>query len=395
MLSQLVSELKPSPTLALASKAKELKAQGHDVISLTVGEPDWETYAKAKEAGKEAIESGQTRYTPASGTPELRKAIAGMINSQIGTDYEFTQVTVTSGAKFILFSALSTLLDPEDEIIIPAPYWVSYTAMANLCRAKSVIVEGQEANGFKITADQFKTAITDKTKVFLLNSPSNPTGMVYSKQELSEIAEVLKANPKVVVLSDDIYNQLSFNEDKFAPHLLQVAPELKDRVVCVNGVSKAYAMTGWRIGWATGPKEIISGMTNFQSQALGCSSSVSQAASLAAIQYTQNDINLALETLSQRRSFGLECLNEVDGFDLQTPEGAFYFWVSIKDVLAKSGLEDSRAYSQKLLEEHNVVVVPGQEFGMDGFIRLSYAVPNESMKQAADRFSEFHKNIMK
>ncbi len=398
MLSKLVSQLQPSPTLALAAKAKELKASGKDVISLTVGEPDWETYDVAKKSGIDAINKGITRYTPASGSAEIKEAVVKLINSQLGTSYKMNNVTVTAGAKFILFSALNSLLDPDDEVILPAPFWVSYTAMVDLCRAKPVILEtGLEAN-FKVTAEQIEKAITSKTKLIMLNSPSNPTGMVYSKDELRQIADVLMKHPDIAIVSDDIYNQLCFNNDGFAPHLLQVEPSLGDRCVCVNGVSKAYAMTGWRIGWATGPENIIKAMTNFQSQALGAASSISQMASAAALNEAHRDVKNALTQLNQRREFGFEKLSSVPGFKLLNPEGAFYFWISISDLMSKSNskftLNDSRAYSSALLEEKNVVVVPGQEFGCDGYIRVSYAVENESMSKAVERFTEFNRSFL-
>jgi aspartate aminotransferase len=398
MLSKLVSKLKPSPTLALAAKAKELKASGKDVISLTVGEPDWETYDVAKEAGINAINNGITRYTPASGNLEIKEAVVKLINDQLGTRYNNSNVTVTAGAKFILFSALNSLLDPDDEVLLPSPYWVSYTAMIDLCRAKAVILESGIDSNFKVTAKQIENLISDKTKVLMLNSPSNPTGMVYTEKELREIADVLLKHPKVAILSDDIYNQLCFNEEGFAPHLLKVEPSLVDRCVCINGVSKAYAMTGWRIGWATGPDTIIKAMTNFQSQALGAASSISQMASAAALNNAHSDVKETLIQLKQRRSFGFEKLNSVPGFTLLNPEGAFYFWISISDLMSKSNskynLKDSRAYSQALLEEKNVVVVPGQEFGCDGFIRISYAVENEAMEKAVERLTDFNKSFL-
>ncbi|RYZ75442.1 MAG: aminotransferase class I/II-fold pyridoxal phosphate-dependent enzyme, partial [Proteobacteria bacterium] len=265
MLSKRAQNLKTSPTLFLVAKAKELQAQGHPVISLTVGEPDWATFPVAAKAGHEAIDTGLTKYTPANGTLELRQAIAAKIKSEIGQEYGPKSVTVASGAKFIIFGALQMLVSPGDEVILNSPYWVSYPTMIELADGVPVIVDcGADVN-FKMTPEKLEKAITPKTKAFLFCSPSNPTGVVYSLAELKALAEVLKRHPHVYVISDDMYNRLMLDGSKLAPHILQAAPELKERVVLVNGGSKAYSMTGWRIGWAAGPEKVITAMSDYQS----------------------------------------------------------------------------------------------------------------------------------
>lgn len=396
-LSKHVRNLKPSPTLALAAKAIELKKAGKDVISLTVGEPDWETYPHIKAKGIEAIEKNHTKYTAASGIVELRQAIADQFVGWYKVPVKPEHVTVTGGAKFILFAALQTLLDPGNEIIIPLPYWVSYPTMAELCDAKVVTIDTDSASRFKVTAQQLKQAITPRTKVFLFNSPSNPTGMTYTLQELEDMAEVLKENPRVYVVSDDIYNQLNFTTGSRSPHLLDVAPELFDRVVSVNGVSKAYAMTGWRIGWAVGNKEIISGMANYQSQALGSTSSISQDAAVAALLSSDSFIQEVGHRLKIRCEAALKGLNQVAGLVTYSPDAAFYLWSDVRAFVGKqfkgTVITDSRAFSELLLQEKNVVVVPGQEFGVDGYIRMSFALEEPAFAEAAKRIKEFCESL--
>ncbi|MBY0452068.1 MAG: aminotransferase class I/II-fold pyridoxal phosphate-dependent enzyme, partial [Bdellovibrionaceae bacterium] len=272
MLSKRAQNLKPSPTLFLVAKANELKAQGHDIISLTVGEPDWPTYPAAAEAGIEAIRKGVTKYTAASGTPELRKAIVAATERDIGQTYAINEVAVTSGAKYAIFAALQVLCDTNDEVIIHSPYWVSYPVMVELAGGTPKLVTCTEETNFKITPELLKNAITPNTKAFLFCSPSNPTGFVYTKEELKALADVIKQHPRIVVITDDMYNRLMFDGSRCAPHILQVAPELKDRTVVINGGSKAYSMTGWRIGWAMGPKNVIASLGDFASQSTGAPS---------------------------------------------------------------------------------------------------------------------------
>ena len=394
MLSKRMQELKPSPTLALAAKAKKLKSEGHDVVSLTVGEPDWPTYAKAKEAGKTAIDQNKTTYTPASGIPDLKKAVASLIGSQLGRDIAPTEVTVGSGAKFIIYTALTAILDPGEEVIVPSPYWVSYPTMVELAGGTAKIVTCGEDTDFKMTAEQLSSAIGPKTKAILLNSPSNPTGAEYSKQELEALIGVIKKHPDLVIISDDIYNQLSFNQEKLSPHILNLAPDLFDRCISINGMSKAYSMTGWRIGWAVGPEKVIKAMGSFQSQTTGAASSISQWASVEAINSCKDEVADALEALKERKNFFMDKVANIPGMKTFVPQGAFYLWVNVEDWMGQTykgqTLEHSGHIAEKLLEDEKLAVVPGREFGLDGYLRLSFAASPEDLEKATQRFIKFH-----
>jgi aspartate aminotransferase len=385
--------MKPSATLALAALSKELVAQGNDVISLSVGEPDWDTYAPIKSAAIEAIQKGQTKYTPANGIPELRKLIAAQTNQQLGTQYDLNQVTVTTGAKFIVFAAMQMILDPGDEVLIPAPFWVSYPTMVELADATPVIVNCGEHERFKLMPDQLRAALTPKTKMLILNSPSNPTGEVYSNEELSALASVLRDFPKVIILSDDIYNRLVFDGMKIAPHLLQAAPEFAARTVVINGASKTYAMTGWRLGWALGPKEIIQAMTDYQSQSVSCAASFVQAATVTALEKCQQDVLDSLSVLENKRNIFMNQLHEIKELQVSTPGGAFYLWVRIQDLLGRSlagqKLTSSRDFCQALLKDQMVAVVPGIEFGCEGYLRMSYVLSEKRIAEAVARIRNF------
>ncbi len=393
MLSKKGLNLKPSPTLFLVAKAKELAAQGHDVISLTVGEPDWATFEVPSQAGIEAIQKNITKYTAAAGTIELRKVIAERIKTDIGLDYTPAQVTVGSGAKFIIFAALQMLCDPEDEVIIHSPYWVSYPTMVELVDGVPKIVVCDEADNFKLTAARLEQAITPKTKAFLFCSPSNPTGLFYSKTELQAMAEVLKRHPRVMVISDDIYNRLTFDGSSVAPHLLHVAPELKDRVVMVNGGSKAYSMTGWRIGWAVGPQKLIGAMADYQSQTTGSASSIAQHAALKAIPACEKDIALVNTKLIQRKTKAMEALAGIKEFKVSEPQGAFYLWVNIKACLGRKfeghTIENDKMFCDILLQKYFVATVPGIECGNSGYMRLSFAIETEKFVAAVARMKSF------
>jgi len=384
--------LKPSPILMLAARASELKAAGHNVISLSIGEPDWDTYENIKEVAIGAIRVGMTKYTPANGIPELRQAIAQQTSEDTGVVYDPSEVTVSSGAKFVLFAALQALVDPGQEVILVAPFWASYTTMVELAGGVPRIVVCEENTDFKLTPEQLRAAITPRTKLLLLNSPSNPTGKVYTREELKQLADVLKEHPHVAVISDDIYNRLSFDE-KVSPHILQVAPELRDRVIVLNGASKSYAMTGWRLGWALGPKAVVSAMTSYQSQSVSCATAVSQHAALEAIRNSDKNVAATVEKLRQRRDFLIEELHKIDGIRVAVPEGAFYLWVNVKPYIGKTYkgklMETSADLSAGLLDDQLVAVVPGIEFGLDGYLRLSYALENAKGKEAVDRMKSF------
>ena len=393
MLSRKGKSLKPSPTLAIAAKAKELQAQGHQVISLSVGEPDWDTFPVIKEAGIKAIEAGQTKYSPANGTPQLRTAIAHKTRELLGVEYSPNEVTVSAGAKFILFSALQMLCDPGDEVLIPAPYWVSYPTMVELVDGVPVIVPSDELSDFKVHAHHIEKKITPKTKVLLLNSPSNPTGQVYTRAELEDIARLLRRHPQIVILSDDIYNQLVFTGDKVAPHLLHCAPDLKGRLISVNGASKSYSMTGWRLGWALGPEAVIKAMSNYQSQTVSCAAPFTQAAALAGLQAGDGELHSHLNTLAARRDLFIDGINGIPGWRAGSPQGAFYVWADIRALLGRSWhsqpLRTSGDVAAALLDSQKVAVVPGGESGLEGYLRLSFAVHERDLREAITRLRTF------
>lgn len=391
-LSKRAQKLKPSPTLFLVAKAKELSAQGHNVISLTVGEPDWETFSSAKTAGIYAIQENITKYTPANGTLELRQVICQKLKRELGIDYSAEQITVAAGAKYIIFSALQVLCSSGDEVIIGAPYWVSYPAMVELAEGNPKIVLCDEATNFKMTGPLLEQAINKKTKVFMFCSPSNPTGLQYSRQELEELAEVLRRHPQVAIISDDIYNRLVFDGSLVAPHLLQVAPDLADRAILINGGSKAYAMTGWRIGWASGPLNIIKSMADYQSQSTGSPPTIAQYALQKAIEGSEEDIQRVNERLIYRRKSGLEILETIPEFKVFMPEGAFYFWIDISAVFGKTfqgkAIENSKDFCGVLLEKFFVATVPGAEFGMEGYMRLSFACSEGNFRDGVTRMRD-------
>lgn len=392
-LSRRAQLLKPSPTLLLAAKAKELAAQGRRIFSLSVGEPDWPTLAVAVEAGIQAIRDNQTKYAPAAGLPSLRQAIAKENTEVLGVPVNWQNVTVSAGGKFILFSAFQCLLEEGDEVLIPAPYWVSYPTMVELAGASPVIVTTQAANKFRIQASEVARAITPKTKLLILNSPSNPTGEVSSRQELSDIAEVLRKHPDIFVISDDIYNKLVFDGSEVAPHLLHVAPDLQERVLCVNGASKTLSMTGWRVGWASGPLPLIKAMSDYQSQSVSCAAPFAQLAAQAALVSGSAAVKESIRQLHKRRDAAVSILKSVVGLECDTPDGAFYLWPSIRKLLGKRlgdvTIVNSSVFCQLLLEHQGVAVVPGIEFGIEGHLRMSYVVSEDDFKGACLAMKKF------
>lgn len=393
MLSKRAQNLKPSATLAIAAKAKELAAQGHAVISLSVGEPDWDTFPAIKDAGCHAIQAGQTKYSPANGTPQLRTAIAHKTENQLGVAYKPTEVTVSAGAKFVLFAALQMLVDPGDEVLIPAPYWVSYPTMVELADGIPVIVPTDELTGFKAHASAFEKKVTPKTKVMLLNSPSNPSGQMYTRAEIEDIVKFLRRHPNIIVISDDIYNELVFEGDKIAPHILHVAPDLKERVLVVNSASKTYSMTGWRLGWACGEEKLIKAISNYQSQSVSCAAPFTQTATLVALQQCDADVARSVELLRTRRDLFVEALNHVPGWRAGYPQGAFYVWADVRALLGRNWhgkrLATSNDVAGALLESQYVAVVPGAESGIDGYLRLSFALGEVDLNEAVRRIRLF------
>lgn len=392
-LSKRARLLKPSPTLLLAAKAKEMAAKGRKIYSLSVGEPDWATLSVASEAGIQAIKQNQTKYAPAAGLPGLKQSIATENTKALGVKVEPSQVTVTAGGKFVLFSAFQCLLEEGDEVLIPAPYWVSYPTMVELTGATPKIVMTQAANRFRIQANEISASITPKTKLLILNSPSNPTGEVSTKEELTAIAEVLRKNPNIFVVSDDIYNKLVFDGSKVAPHLLHVAPDLNDRVLCVNGASKTLSMTGWRVGWASGPLELIKAMTDYQSQSVSCAAPFSQIAAQAALDHGQQAVDESIKMLHARRDRAVSVLKETTGLVCAVPDGAFYLWPSIQSLLGKKiggqVISTSSKFCELLLENQGVAVVPGIEFGIEGYLRMSYVISDDDFKGACQAIRKF------
>lgn len=393
MLTQRAKSLKSSPTLELAAKGRELKAQGHDVVSLAVGEPDWDSFEVAKKEAIESIHQGFTKYVPSNGIEELRNAIVLDTQKDFGISYKPSQVTVTAGGKFSIFTLLQVLIEEGDEVLIPAPYWVSYPDMTELALGTPVIVASTEKNGFKITPQDLESKITPKSKLLILNSPSNPTGSVYTAEELKALAAVLKKHPKLFVMSDDIYNKLIFSDEKVCPHILEVAPELIDRTILINGGSKAYSMTGWRIGWAIGPQEIINAMTKYQSQTVSCANSIAQKAAWKALLEGDSELKQVRKKLIERKTFALNEIAKVKDVKAFIPGGAFYLWVNIEKVFGRKlgdrAIANSRDFSYALLDDQKVITVPGAEFGVEGYIRLSFALENSRMKIAFERMNQF------
>ena len=396
IISDSLKRIKPSPTIAVTTKARELKAAGKNVIGLGAGEPDFDTPDNIKEVAIKAIKEGDTKYTAVDGTPALKKAIAEKFKRENNLDYSIDQITVGAGGKHVIYNAMMATLNKGDEVIIPAPYWVSYPDVVLLAGAKPVIIECSEDQGFKLNPKNLENSITNKTKWLILNSPSNPTGASYSENEIKKLAEVLKKNSHVHILSDDIYEHISYEGFKF--FTIAQIPELKERVLTMNGVSKSYAMTGWRIGYAAGSKEIIKAIAKIQSQSTSNPSSVSQAAAVEALNGTQNFIIERSKAFQERRDFVVSELNKIDGINCLKPEGAFYVFPSCKDLLGKKDnkgnvLETDNDFVQSMLENVGVAVVQGSAFGLDGFFRISYATSMENLKKALIKISDFCKSI--
>jgi aspartate aminotransferase len=392
-LSETLSRVKPSPTIAVTNKARELKATGKDVIGLGAGEPDFDTPENIKAAGIRAIEEGKTKYTAVDGIPELKEAICAKFKRDNGLDYTPAQVSVSGGGKQVLYNALVATLNPGDEVIIPAPYWVSYPDMVLLGGGTPVAIEGKLENSFKITAEQLDAAITPKTKWFIFNSPSNPTGAGYSWDELKALTDVLMQHPHVWVMSDDMYEHLAFDGFRFCTPA-EVEPGLYDRTLTVNGVSKAYAMTGWRIGYAAGPVELIAAMRKVQSQSTSNPCSISQYAAVEALSGPQEFIAENNKAFLRRRNMVVDMLNAAEGITCPTPEGAFYVYPDISGCLGKTSAGGAKIttdedFATALLEETGVAVVFGAAFGLSPNFRVSYATSDEALKEACTRIQTF------
>ncbi len=387
-LSNRVQRVKPSPTLAMSALAQKMKAEGRDVINLGVGEPDFGTPDHIKAAGITAINENKTGYTQVDGIPELKAAIIGKLKRDNDLDYEADQILVSCGGKQSCYNLCQAMLNAGDEVIIPAPYWVSYPDMVLLAGGKPVIVSAGQDQNFKLTAEDLENAITDKTRLLFLNSPSNPTGVSYTLDELKALGDVLKKHPNIVVATDDMYEHILFDGLKFV-NILNASPELYDRCIVLNGVSKAYAMTGWRIGYAAGPADLIKGMKKIQGQSTSNPTSISQHAAVAALNESQECIQPMLVAFKERHDFVVAGLNAIDGVECLTSDGTFYSFPNIDGLIARvDGVSNDAELSEKLLAEQGVAMVPGSAFGAPGHIRLSYATSMENLEKAVERIGK-------
>ena len=392
IISNNLKRIKPSPTIAVTQKARELRAAGKDVVGLGAGEPDFDTPINVKNAAIKAIRDGDTKYTAVDGTPALKKAILKKFKRENNLNYKLDEITVGTGGKQVLYNTFMATLNKGDEVIIPAPFWVSYPDMVLLAGGKPKIVKCDEKDGFKITPAKLKAAITKRTKWIILNSPSNPTGSGYSKSEIQKLAKVLIKNKKVHILSDDIYEHVKYDNFKFFT-IAQIS-KLKSRTLTMNGVSKSYAMTGWRIGYAAGPKEIISAIRKIQSQSTSNPSSISQAAAVEALNGKQDFIKKRAKSFKERRDFVVKSLNNIDGISCLKPNGAFYVFPNCKKLLNKrTKLKKDTDFVQKLLEKQNVAAVQGSAFGLDGYFRISYATSMAKLKIAMARIKKFCEDL--
>ena len=386
-LSDRVLSIKPSPTLAVTNRAAELKAAGKDIIGLGAGEPDFDTPEHIKAAAIKAIENGFTKYTAVDGTPDLKKAIIAKFKRDNGLDYQPNQILVSCGGKQSFFNLALAFLNKGDEVIIPAPYWVSYPDMVLMADATPVCVECPQSQNYKITPAQLEATITPKTKLLVLNSPSNPTGMVYSKAELLALADVLRQHPHVWVATDDMYEHIIWTTEPFV-NIVTVAPDLYDRTLVLNGVSKAYAMTGWRIGYAAGPAKVIGAMKNVQSQSTSNPTSISQVAAEAALNGDQDVLKPMVKAFKERHDYVVAALNDIEGVSCSPADGAFYAFANVEGAIAKMGLKNDLEFSEVLLNTVGVAVVPGSAFGLDGHMRISYATSPAILQDAIARINK-------
>ena len=396
ILSESLSRIKPSPTMAVVKKATELKSAGKDIISLGAGEPDFDTPENIKQAAIQAIKDGRTKYTVVDGTIELKRAVIGKFKRENNLIYNEKQVSVGVGGKHVIFNAILATINPGDEVLIPAPYWVYYPDIVLLAGGTPVIVECEESADFKILPEQIEKNVTKNTKWIILNSPSNPTGSVYSEQELKAIGGVLKKFPNVYIMSDDIYEHVLYTKNNF--FTIAQIPELFSRTLTINGLSKSYAMTGWRVGYAGGPENIIQGIAKIQSQSTTNTSSISQAAAEEALNGTQNFIKIRSDAFKERRDFVVKKLNSIKGLSCKNPEGAFYVFPSCKDCIGKKDVSKKEIINDtdfvtSLLENTGVAVVQGSAFGKEGYFRISYATSLKNLSKALDKIEEYCKQL--
>ena len=397
ILSESLSRIKPSPTMAVVKKATELKSAGKDIISLGAGEPDFDTPENIKQAAIQAIKDGKTKYTVVDGTIELKRAVIGKFKRENNLIYNEKQVSVGVGGKHVIFNAILATINPGDEVLIPAPYWVSYPDIVLLAGGTPVVVECEESADFKILPEQIEKNVTKNTKWIILNSPSNPTGSVYSEQELKDIGEILKKFPNVYIMSDDIYEHVLYTKNKF--FTIAQIPELFSRTLTINGLSKSYAMTGWRVGYAGGPENIIQGIAKIQSQSTTNTSSISQAAAEEALNGTQDFIKTRSDAFKERRDFVVKKLNTTKGLSCKNPQGAFYVFPNCKDCIGKKdkvGKEilNDTDFVTSLLENTGVAVVQGSAFGSEGYFRISYATSMDNLVKALDKIESYCKELV-
>lgn len=385
-LAERIGRIKPSPTLAMSALAAQLKAQGRDIISLSVGEPDFDTPKHIQEAGIEAIHKGKTRYTAVDGTPELKQAIINKFKNENGLDYTAKQIIVSSGGKQSFYNLCQAFLDSGDEVIIPAPYWVSYPDMVLLADGTPVIVPTTQEEQLKLSPAKLEAAITPRTKILVLNSPSNPTGMAYTTAELAALGEVLRKHPQVLIATDDMYEHTLFGDQQFV-NILTACPDLYERTLVLNGVSKAYAMTGWRIGYAGGPAPLIKAMSDVQSQCTSNPSSISQYAATVALTGDQSFIRTMVDAFEKRHAFVCSSLNKIEGVACLPAAGTFYSFPNVEGMIKRLGLADDTALSGYLLDKVGVAMVPGSAFGAPGYIRMSFATSMSNLEKAIERIA--------
>ena len=391
-ISNKASAISPSPTLAIDSKFKEMKKEGIPVVGFGAGEPDFNTPENIKNAGIEAIKNNITKYTPASGTLELKAAVCQKLKRDTGLEYSTSNIVISNGGKHSLTNTFTCICDPGDEVILPAPYWVSYPEMIKLADAVPVIIEGAEENNFKFTAEQLESAITSKTRALVLNTPSNPTGMVYTKDELEKIAEIAVKN-NIYIIFDEIYEKLVYEGEH--TNIATLGDEIRDLTIIVNGLAKTYAMTGWRIGFVAANKKLAKAMGNIQSHATSNPNSIAQAAAVEALNGDQSIIETMKKTYIERRDYMVDKINSIDGLSCKTPHGAFYVFMNVKDVLNKEHygkmINTANELCQDILDRALVALVPSEGFGVDGYVRLSYATSMDTIKTGLDRIEKYLK----
>jgi len=394
-ISKRVSVISPSVTLAITAKAKKMRQEGIDVIGFGAGEPDFDTPDYIKKAAKKALDEGFTKYTPASGMKELKEAICKKFKDDNNLDYSLGEILVSCGAKHSIFNAVLALCNEGDEVILSSPYWVSYPEMVKVAGARPVAIETTQKNNFKVTPQELQEAITPKTKLFILNSPSNPTGMVYTKKELEFISGIL-IKKGIFCISDEIYEKIIYDREEHIS-IASLGEAIKRLTILINGVSKSYSMTGWRIGYAAGPKEVIQAMSNLQSHSTSNPTSISQKAALAALEGDEKFSSEMVAEFLKRRDYIVERLNSINGISCLKPQGAFYVFPNVSEIIGKTFkgqlVKDSVSLSEILLAEANIAVVPGSAFGADGYLRLSYATSMENISKGLDRLAEFVKEL--